>query len=219
MNGRQFLQDECQKAGFVLTPAQLQPLYRYAEELLKWSKKMNLVTRGDLHTMLSDHVLDSLCLYPLVHNSCNSLLDVGTGAGLPGLILAAVCPSMQVTLVEPRAKRVSFLRHVVRTLKLANIRIIPTRLEPLMDIGQFSGVTSRAFAELALFLPLVEGYLSANGVAYCMKGAKGEEEFAKFKQENPQSSLRFKEKVKAAYPLGDHGRCLMMFVKEVSVEN
>ncbi len=213
MNGLEFLQNECKRAGFALDDAGLCLVYRYAEELLKWSKKMNLVTRGDLQTMLTDHVLDSLCLYPLVHKSCDSLLDVGTGAGLPGLILGAVCPEMQVTLVEPRAKRVSFLRHVVRTLKLVNIRIVPTRLEPGMDMGQFSGATSRAFAELALFLPLVEPYLVDNGVVYCMKGAKGEEEFAKFEKENPQTSLQFKEKVKAAYPLGEHGRCLMMFVK------
>jgi 16S rRNA (guanine527-N7)-methyltransferase len=213
MNGLQFLQNKCKKVDFDLDHLQLQALCRYAEELLKWSKKMNLVTRGDLQTMLSDHVLDSLCLYPLIHGKCETLLDVGTGAGLPGLVLGAVCPETQVTLIEPRAKRVSFLRHIVRNLQLTNITIIPERLEPDMALGGFSAATSRAFAELALFLPLVEPYLADGGQVLCMKGPKGDEEFRKFQKENPDSSLRLEEKVKAAYPIGDHGRCLMIVKK------
>lgn len=215
MNGFEFLKNECEKAHFPLDSSQLQLLCRYAEELLKWSRKMNLVAKGDLQSILADHVLDSLCLYPFVDGSCDSLLDVGTGAGLPGLVLGAVCPDLLVTLVEPRAKRVSFLRHVVRTLKLTNVQIIPKRLEVRMDIGRFTGATSRAFAELALFLPLVEDYLTPSGVVYCMKGPKGEEEFLKFQKENPESALRLQQKVKASYPMGDHGRCLMIFKKDV----
>lgn len=214
MDSLSFLQKECQQAGFALDELQLKLLCRYSDELLKWSKKMNLVTRGDLQTMLTDHVLDSLCLYPLIHGKCQTLLDVGTGAGLPGLVLGAVCPETQVALVEPRAKRVSFLRHIVRTLKLANITIIPERLEPNMDLGGFNTATSRAFAELALFLPLVEPYLADGGEVLCMKGPKGEEEFRKFQKENPETTLQLKEKQKAAYPLGDHGRCLMIFKKD-----
>lgn len=214
MSELDFLQNECAKAGFALDDAGLRLVYRYAEELLKWSRKMNLVTKGDLQTMLRDHVLDSLCLYPFLRGRCDSLLDVGTGAGLPGLVMGAVCPDMAVTLVEPRAKRVSFLRHVVRSLKLTNITIIPKRLEPGMDLGRFAGATSRAFAELALFLPLVEPYLAGGGLVYCMKGPKGDDEFQKFQKKYPQTALSLQEKIRTAYPLGDHGRCLMIFKKE-----
>ena len=217
VNALQFLQDECEKANFALDGQQLKLLCTYAEELEKWSKKMNLVAKGDRQSILADHVLDSLCLYSYIHGSCRSLLDVGTGAGLPGLVLGAVCPDMQVTLVEPRAKRVSFLRHIVRTLKLGNIQIVPERLEKGMDLGLFTGATSRAFAELALFLPLVEEYLATDGVIYCMKGPKGKQEFAKFQKENPESVLHLHQKVKASYPLGDHGRCLMIFKKAEGV--
>jgi len=214
MNEFDFLKHECTKADFDLNDTGLRLVYRYGEELLKWSKKMNLVTRGDLHVMLRDHVLDSLCLYPFMQGKSESLLDVGTGAGLPGLVLGAVCPELSVTLVEPRAKRVSFLRHIVRSLELGNITIIPTRLEMGMDMGRFNSATSRAFAELSLFLPLVEAYLEPNGVVYCMKGPKGEEEFHKFQKENPESALHLQQTSKAAYPFGDHGRCLMLFKKE-----
>ncbi|MDA3972147.1 MAG: 16S rRNA (guanine(527)-N(7))-methyltransferase RsmG, partial [Desulfobulbaceae bacterium] len=208
-----FLQDECHQAGLPLNPVQLDALCLYAEELAKWSKKMNLVAKTGMESMLRDHFLDSLCLYPFMDDSCSSLLDVGTGAGFPGLVLGAVCPELEVTLVEPRAKRVSFLRHISRTLKLTNIQIIPTRLQTGMDLGCFDGVTSRAFADLSVFLPLVEEYLADDGAVFCMKGPKGEEEFAKFQQENPESGLRLKQKVKAIYPLGEHGRCLMIFKK------
>ncbi len=213
MNNFDFLQQECQQVGFALDQEQLQALCRYAEELAKWSKKMNLVAKGDVQSMLGDHFLDSLCLYPFM-DDCPSLLDVGTGAGFPGLVLGAVCPALQVTLVEPRAKRVSFLRHIVRTLQLPNIQIVPERLENGMDLGYFAGITSRAFAELAVFLPLVEEYLAADGRVLCMKGPKGEQEFLKFQQENPESILHLSQKVKAVYPLGDHGRCLMIFEKD-----
>jgi 16S rRNA (guanine527-N7)-methyltransferase len=212
MNSFQFLQAECEKADFALNPDQLQSLCRYAEELAKWSRKMNLVAPASLESLLADHFLDSLCLYPFMQDSF-SLLDVGTGAGFPGLVLGAVCPDLQVTLVEPRAKRISFLNHIIRTLKITNIHIIPERLEKGMDVGSFTSITSRAFAELALFLPLVEKCLAADGLVYCMKGPKGEEELLKFQQENPESALQLKEKIKAAYPLRDHGRCLMVFEK------
>ncbi len=209
-----FLQHECQQAGLSLNQAQLTGLCRYAEELAKWSKKMNLVAQGTLESMLADHFLDSLCLYPFVDTTCGSLLDVGTGAGFPGLVLGAVCPDLEVTLVEPRGKRVSFLKHIIRTLKLTNIRIVPERLVPGMDLGCFDGVTSRAFAELALFLPLVTPYLAENGAIYCMKGPKGIQEFRKFQQENHGSPLRLTQQVKTIYPLGEHGRCLMIFKKD-----
>jgi 16S rRNA (guanine527-N7)-methyltransferase len=215
MNPLQFLEHECQQAGFALNQEQLQSLCLYGEELAKWSKKMNLVAKGSLEAMLADHFLDSLCLYPFMDAPCRSLLDVGTGAGFPGLVLGAVCPELLVTLVEPREKRVSFLRHIIRTLKLSNITIVPSRLESGMELGCFDAVTSRAFAELAVFLPLVEPYLAEDGAVLCMKGPKGEEEFTKFKQENPWSTLNLTQQVKAAYPLGDHGRCLMIFKKRV----
>ena len=215
MNCLSFLRDQGRKADFFLQDNQLHPLCLYANELLKWSAKMNLVAQGDLQSLLADHFLDSLCLYSFVVDSCSSLLDVGTGAGFPGLVLGAVCPDVQITLVEPRAKRVSFLRHVIRTLKLSNIKIIPERLQQGMDIGYFDGITSRAFAELAIFLPLVEPYLAENGWVFCLKGPKGEQEFIKFTQENLQSVLQLRQKVKAAYPFGDHGRCVMIFSKEV----
>ena len=85
------------------------------------------------------------------------LLDVGTGAGFPGLVLACVLPDIQVTLVEPRQKRVSFLRHVDRLLNLSNVTVVAERIEQRQEAwqGRFTHITSRAVAEPAVFLPLI----------------------------------------------------------------
>ena len=133
----------------------------FCRELQKWNKKINLIARNTpAEVALEKHFLDSLTLLPLLTShgkAAKTLLDVGTGAGFPGLVLAAVLPGMKVTLVEPRQKRVSFLAHIVRRLGLANVRIKDARLEQTdCRAGEFSFITSRAVADINRFLPMVE---------------------------------------------------------------
>ena len=145
--------------GLAMDPAGVERLLVYLAELMKWSRRVNLVARDTPETQVVEtHFLDSLTLLPFLDGAGEvHLLDVGSGAGFPGLALACVRPDARFTLCEPRQKRVSFLRHVVRTLGLANVEVVAERIEAhLADWpGRFTHITSRAVAEPAAFLPLV----------------------------------------------------------------
>ena len=145
--------------GLAMDVAGVERLLVYLAELMKWSRRVNLIARDTPETQVVEtHFLDSLTLLPFLDGAGEvHLLDVGSGAGFPGLALACVRPDARFTLCEPRQKRVSFLRHVVRTLGLANVEVVAERVEAhLADWpGRFTHITSRAVAEPAAFLPLV----------------------------------------------------------------
>ena len=145
--------------GLAMDAAGVERLLVYLAELMKWSRRVNLIARDTPETQVVEtHFLDSLTLLPFLDGAGEvHLLDVGSGAGFPGLALACVRPDARFTLCEPRQKQVSFLRHVVRTLGLANVEVVAERIEAhLADWpGRFTHITSRAVAEPAAFLPLV----------------------------------------------------------------
>ena len=145
--------------GLAMDAAGVERLLVYLAELMKWSRRVNLIARDTPETrVVETHFLDSLTLLPFLDGAGEvHLLDVGSGAGFPGLALACVRPDARFTLCEPRQKRVSFLRHVVRTLGLANVEVVADRVEAQASAwqGRFTHITSRAVAEPAAFLPLV----------------------------------------------------------------
>lgn len=146
--------------GLAMDAAGVERLLVYLAELMKWSRQVNLIARDTPEAQVVEtHLLDSLTLLPFLDGAgAVHLLDVGSGAGFPGLALACVRPEARCTLCEPRQKRVSFLRHVVRTLGLKNVEVVAERVEAhLADWpGRFTHITSRAVAEPAAFLPLVQ---------------------------------------------------------------
>ena len=145
--------------GLAMDVAGVERLLVYLAELMKWSRRVNLIARDTPQAQVVEtHFLDSLTLLPFLDGAGEvHLLDVGSGAGFPGLALACVRPDARFTLCEPRQKRVSFLRHVVRTLGLANVEVVADRVEAQASAwqGRFTHITSRAVAEPAAFLPLV----------------------------------------------------------------
>ena len=145
--------------GLAMDVAGVERLLVYLAELMKWSRRVNLIARDTPEAQVVEtHFLDSLTLLPFLDGAGEvHLLDVGSGAGFPGLALACVRPDARFTLCEPRQKRVSFLRHVVRTLGLANVEVVADRVEAHASAwqGRFTHITSRAVAEPAAFLPLV----------------------------------------------------------------
>jgi len=154
-------------------------LARYALELLHWNRRVNLVARGmGLAELVDKHFLDSLLLLPLLRESGGQavhLLDIGTGAGFPGLALKAAWPALRLTLVEPRRKRVSFLGHIARSLGLTEVEILPHRLEdvlPRLRRQHCSHIVSRALAEPTLFLPLARPLVGAATRVILMQGGR-----------------------------------------------
>ena len=161
----------------------------YFQELKKWNNKVNLVARalGD-EKILENHFLDSLTLLPLLateNQAQETVLDVGTGAGFPGLVLKTVCPALPVVLLEPRRNRYYFLKHIIRTLALQEVEVLAVRLgekreEEELAGRQFSFVTSRAFTDIHEFVRLASPYLAEEGRIVCMKGPGADREMEDF---------------------------------------
>ncbi len=141
-------------------------LLDYLALMDKWNQAYNLTAIRKPLEMVDKHLLDSLSLLPHVKDA--PLLDVGAGAGLPGLVIALMRPSVEVTLVDAVAKKVQFMQHVIRTLQLSNARAIHSRIEDMH--GHYPQITSRAFASLSDFVSLTRPLLSPGGTWLAMKG-------------------------------------------------
>lgn len=152
----------------------------YFKELKKWSRKVNLISRSSSdEDILEKHFLDSLTISPLLHKPGAHLLDVGTGAGFPGLICKTALPQLKLTLVEPRQKRVSFLRHIIRTIGLQDVAVLDCRIEDdkrLPSNLSFSHISSRAVSDIHIFLGMVERFSAGDARIICMKGPKWQRE-------------------------------------------
>lgn len=149
-------------------------LITYMELLKEWSATYNLIAPKERDFLLARHVLDSLSIAKWLKEG--SLLDVGTGAGLPGLPLAIVKPDMQATLLDSAGKKIRFIRHVGRTLKIANIHPLHQRLEDLEQDQAFANITSRAFASLKAFAEATRSYADESTRLLAMKGTHPQKE-------------------------------------------
>ena len=197
----------------------IEQLCRYLAELQKWNIRINLVAKAPEEVLIESHFLDSLTLLPLLKNCPPpGLMDVGSGAGFPGLVLKIACPELKVTLIEPRKKRVSFLRQVVRSLALQEITILETRLEK--DNDELAGwrnstpmITSRAFTSINLFLDLASPFCAPGGKVICMKGRKADEEIDEWQKLSIGSPFKLTETIETALPFTDTPRKLLLFTK------
>jgi 16S rRNA (guanine527-N7)-methyltransferase len=166
--------------GVALTDGQVEQLLDYLELIGKWNKVYNLTAVRERAEMLTQHLLDSLAVIaPLRRQSDGGavrLLDVGSGAGLPGVVIAICCPEIQVDCVDAVAKKVAFIQQVAATLKLPNLRGVHERVERLS--GPYEVIASRAFASLADFVNWSAGALAPDGVWLAMKGRRPDAEIA-----------------------------------------
>jgi len=141
-------------------------LLDYLELLARWNAAYNLTAVRAPGEMVTRHLLDSLAVAKLVRG--DSLADLGTGAGLPGIPLAILAPERRHVLIDSNGKKVRFLREAVRTLALTNVRVEQSRVEDAR--GQFDCVTARAFATLGDMLRMGGHLLGANGIWIALKG-------------------------------------------------
>ena len=172
--------------GLSVTEAQQRQLLSYMALIQKWNKVYNLTALKTPQEILTHHLLDSLSsISPLLGYLAQSargvgqeveLLDVGSGGGLPGVVIAICCPNIRVTCVDTVSKKAAFVQQVAASLKLSNLRGLHARVERLK--GPFDVVCSRAFASLPDFVSWSVGALSERGVWMAMKGKLPEAEMA-----------------------------------------
>ncbi|QMT32537.1 16S rRNA (guanine(527)-N(7))-methyltransferase RsmG [Alysiella filiformis] len=149
-------------------------LLEYVSLLKKWNSTYNLTALRDERKMISHHLLDSLTLLPYVANA-QTLMDVGSGGGMPGIPTAICRPDLHITLLDANTKKTAFLQQAVIELGLGNVTVASGRVEAMHD-KKVDVVTSRAFAELHDFIALTKHLLNENGYWAAMKGVYPYEE-------------------------------------------
>lgn len=151
-------------------------LKHYAARLREWNTKINLVSPDTLKDLEQRHWLDCAQLIDYLPTESVNILDLGTGAGLPGLVLAILAPQHRYTLVESDSRKCAFLHTIVQDLKLPQVEICNQRVESLNRHHQYDVITARAFAPLEKILTMSEPFLKPEGCWLLLKGAAVDEE-------------------------------------------
>lgn len=168
MNKEEFL-EELAKIGINPTEEQLSQLDKFYHLMLEWNEKINLTRITAEKEVYLKHFYDSLTLNKVIDlKNVNTLCDVGTGAGFPGVVLKIVFPNLRITLIDSLLKRVNYLNEIIKELKLQDIEAIHSRGEDYK--GEFDVVTSRAVANIEKLVDYTMHLVSKNGVFVAMKG-------------------------------------------------
>lgn len=173
---QQQLSEGLAQQGTDLTAGQCDRLLDYLALLFKWNSAYNLTAVRDPSEMVSRQLLDSLSILPWLRGP--RVLDVGTGAGLPGIPLAIARPDVSFTLLDANGKKVRFVRQAILELGLENVQAEQQRIEAFSPPMPFDTITSRAFAELKDFVTLTRSLLAADGQWLAMKAALAGQESA-----------------------------------------
>ena len=173
----------CDTLGLHASDTQIQQLQHYIEQLNRWNKSYNLTAIRDPEQMLTQHIFDCLAIVTPIKNAIEStkdsgatLLDVGSGAGLPGIVLAIMLPAVQVTCIDAVEKKMAFVRQMKGVLGLPNLTALHARIETLAD--QYDMVVSRAFASLSDFAKSSGDRVLPRGKLVAMKARPAEQEFS-----------------------------------------
>lgn len=174
MSLQEKLEAGARQLGINLAPPVVEKLLAYLALLVKWNKVHNLTAVRDPEEMVTLHLLDSLSVLP--HVPAGRLLDVGSGAGLPGIVLAICRPDLQVTTIDAVQKKASFMRQAKTELQIDNLQVVAGRVEQLKPAEPFNTVISRAFSEIALFIKLTRHLIAEDGLWLAMKGQMPQDE-------------------------------------------
>ena len=166
--------------GVELSEQQLAQFDIYKNELLQWNAKTNLISESSAQKIITRHFLDSLSALQFIHNPNARMVDVGCGAGFPGLPLKIALPTLELYLLETNRKKVSFLKHMIRLLNLSTTVVLHDRTENIITTdtwkGKFDVLISRAAFKLSELLPQGEYFLVRGGNLIALKGPNVEEE-------------------------------------------
>ncbi|WP_288402120.1 16S rRNA (guanine(527)-N(7))-methyltransferase RsmG [uncultured Acinetobacter sp.] len=180
----QELKQGSQALGLNLSEEALTLLLKYQDALVLWNKAYNLTAIRDPKEMLVKHLLDSLSI--LNDLPQGRLLDVGTGGGMPGMIIALCQPERSCVLLDSNGKKIRFLKQFIADLKLDNVIAVQTRVEnedSIDELGQFDVITSRAFASLIDFVDAAQPYMHEQSIIAAMKGLVPTDEMEQIKEQ------------------------------------
>ncbi|HEY0857844.1 MAG TPA: 16S rRNA (guanine(527)-N(7))-methyltransferase RsmG [Albitalea sp.] len=180
------LEDIALRLGLPLSAPAAGKLLRYLDLLQRWNSTYNLTAVRDPAEMLTQHLADCLAVIgplrrALAGHAAARILDVGSGGGLPGVVIAAMCPAWQVVCVDAVGKKAAFIRQAGLELQLPNLRAEHGRVEQL-SAGQFDLIISRAFASLSDFTRLTRRLLAPDGIWVAMKGRRPEDELRELRE-------------------------------------
>ena len=198
--------------GVALTDQAVASFLYYIDQLKKWNRTINLTSLTGDQEIVAKHFVDSLTPAPYVHGA-QRVLDIGAGAGFPGLPLKIIYPALELVLLEASQRKCFFLRHMVRGLELEGVEVVHGRAEDDAIQGRYAGcfdlVLSRAVADLPTSLHLALPYPKKGGFIVGMRGRKGEQEQGEADWE--QWGLRLIEMRKLTLPFVEETRILLLF--------
>ncbi len=171
---RKRLQAGLDELNLTLSDEQIDRLLRFIGLIDKWNKAFNLTSIRDQEAMVSLHLLDSLAILPYVAGK--KVIDIGTGAGLPGIPLAVCRPDKTFTLLDSNSKKTRFVQQAVLELKLTNVQVCHSRVEDFKAEHLFDTVITRAFTNLSDMLKMTGHLIAPGGVLLAMKGQYPEQE-------------------------------------------
>lgn len=193
---QELLQKGCEDMVNPIQDQHIEQLIEYLHMMAKWNPVYNLTAIKTTDKMVSHHLLDSLVTVPHFErllSQCKHttprIIDVGTGGGLPGVVLAIMHPEWELTLIDPVHKKTAFLTQVKATLNLNNLRIITGKIEDLQETQAFDIITSRAFASLVDFVQWSANALHEKGCYLAMKGQIPHEEIKELKLARPDIDI------------------------------
>ena len=207
MNKEEFLK-ELEELNIIPTNTQLEQLEKFYQLLIEWNEKINLTRITNNDDVYLKHYYDSLTLAKVVDFSkIETVCDVGTGAGFPGIVLKIMYPNLKVTLIDSLQKRINYLKEIIKELNLENIEAIHTRGEDYK--GNFDLVTSRAVANIEKLVGYTMHLVSKNGIFVAMKG-NIEEEFTNEVEKKLSKKYQMIKKEEFYLPIENSKRCLIV---------
>lgn len=169
LNDKAQLEGGMDNLGFEIMPENINKLLIYKDLLLKWNKSINLTSINNKE-IVTHHFLDCLAVIPFIKSS--SLLDVGTGAGLPGIVIAIIKPDIKISLIDKVGKKIAFIKRVLAELDIKNVQTHHSRVELMTSEEKYDGIISRAFSNMGDFVQITKHLLKKQGVWYGMKSKK-----------------------------------------------
>ena len=169
LNDKAQLEGGMDNLGFEIMSENIDKLLIYKDLLLKWNKSINLTSIKNKE-IVTHHFLDCLAVIPFMKSS--SLLDVGTGAGLPGIVIAIIKPDIKVSLIDKVGKKIAFIKRVLAELDIKNVQTHHSRIELMTSEEKYDGIISRAFSNMGEFVQITKHLLKKQGVWYGMKSKK-----------------------------------------------